>query len=457
MDSFCAEISVRFEQIEHMLAGHAPTGIPQASSLTINRSKLVGLTHFQKAAVAVTTSQLKHLEAISRLLFDCARELKGFTGQCSSPPRERDRQVRLVLDPERLSGAVMVMATLWMAFLIWVYFDPPGHQGIVQMAPIFAMGATFAPLAVRKMLLPFALGCAGVGVLYVFIMPRLSGYGEFGFLIFGYTFAVTYLYGRPDQNLPKLGALVPFVVLTSIKNEQSYNFANYLNSTTMLLLSISLVVVTAYIPSSPRPEKVFIRLLNRFFRGAEFLVSRLAVEADGEQKRYRSWRWILSPRDLIELPDKLERCGRQIDHRTFPDNTPEQVQALVASLRSLAYRIQALTDAREKPCPDSWPKESRDAFRAWRMTLAECLRRWADDPAAELAGNVHEMWAAKQDRMEARINEIINQAEKDALSERTYETLYLRLGEFRGVSEALVAHAPLAAGINWEQWREARF
>ena len=31
-------------------------------------------------------------------------------------------------DPDRFMAAVRIIIQLWMAFLIWVYIDPPGHS-----------------------------------------------------------------------------------------------------------------------------------------------------------------------------------------------------------------------------------------------------------------------------------------------------------------------------------------
>ncbi len=55
-----------------------------------------------------------------------------------------------------------------------------------------------------------------------------------------------------------------FHVLIGIQNEQTYDFASFANSSAAVLLWLALVVALRYIPSSPRPEKVFLRLLRRF-------------------------------------------------------------------------------------------------------------------------------------------------------------------------------------------------
>ena len=102
-----------------------------------------------------------------------------------------------------------------------------------------------AQVPALSLLLPFAGGCAFAGVLYVFVMPHLSGYSELGLMMFLATFAIYYLFAEPRQALAKMGAIIPFVVLISVQNEQTYDFAGYANSVAMIMLAILLVAVTA--------------------------------------------------------------------------------------------------------------------------------------------------------------------------------------------------------------------
>jgi len=124
-----------------------------------------------------------------------------------------------------------------------------------------------------------------------------------------------------------------------IQNQQTYDFAHYANSTLALALAGALAIGIWYLPPSPRPEKAFLRLLRRFFRQAEFIVSHLALERN--KRKGLAWRWrsVLYQNDLLELPAKLGSWGAMIDPRAFPRNHPEKVQVLVTSLQILALRI----------------------------------------------------------------------------------------------------------------------
>ena len=52
---------------------------------------------------------------------------------------------------------------------------------------------------------------------------------------------------------------------------------------------------------------------------------------------------------------------------------------------------------------------------------------------------------------------LLAQAGEDGLSAEDIEIFYRLLGGYRGLSEAAIGYAELANGINWAQWRQARF
>ena len=61
----------------------------------------------------------------------------------------------------------------------------------------------------------------------------------------------------------------------------------------MYLLTLAVASAVAYFPNSPRPEKVFLRLLGRFFRQGEFLLSHLALDRDSNRGLVDRWRAVL--------------------------------------------------------------------------------------------------------------------------------------------------------------------
>jgi hypothetical protein len=227
----------------------------------------------------------------------------------------------------------------------------------------------------------------------------------------------------------------------------------------MISLGLSVLVVTAYIPTSPRPENAFMRLLSRYFRHAEFLMARLALDWERRKGLLGRWKTTLYRNDLLELPEKLAVWGQHIDYRTFPDNTPKQVEALVTNLQALAYRIMELVEAREYPQADFHVRELSDDLRAWRTLVENRFQLWAENPAVtiESGGEVRDRLMARLAKFQTRLDETFRLAGEGELRDEDYENAYRLLGGFRGLSEAMIGYARLADGINWAQWREERF
>ncbi|MBT8363338.1 MAG: FUSC family protein [Deltaproteobacteria bacterium] len=453
------EIDQRLAQVERMLNGKDPIQVPGQVPLIVNKEMENELNHFQKAAVALTKAQIDRLEDLSRSLFDCVQDITGFARHTGKHRPTEKRTIGLTLDPDRLAAALQVMITLWIAFFIWVYIDPPGHALFVFLTTVFALISVMMRLRVSMMFWPFFYDSAFAGILYVFVMPHLSGYAELGLLLFGVTFGYYYLFWQPQQALIKMTGVVCFLLHTSIQNQQSYSFAAYSNSVAMILLACTLAIAISYILSSPRPEKAFLRLLARFFRHSEFLMSRLALDRDEKKSLAIRWQMMFYRNDLLEIPAKLTIIGQRIDYHLMSGQTPEQVQALVTSLQALAYRIKELGDARKLPQPDLLVAAVLDDLRAWRLTAQKQLRRWADDPAlaASQGAEMRDRLVARISGLEAKMSETLAGTQKEQVGEGESENFYRILGAFKGLSESGIEYSRIAESIDWVLWKEARF
>ena len=323
------------------------------------------------------------------------------------------------------------------------------------MATHWTMGAVMLRASPLAQLPGFILGLVLGGGVYIFVMPHLSGYLELGLLLFVVTFAAFYLLWAPRHRATRSVSMALFHAIVGIQNEQIYDFAAYANTSAAILLSFALVVFIFYVPVSPRPEKVFLRQLRRFFRQAEFLLSRPALDRGEHKGLATRWRIALYRNDLLELPEKLAALGQRIDYRPLAGQTPAQVQALATSLQALAYRIRDLVDARELPQADVLVEAMLDDVRAWRLVAQEQLRLWADDPAlaAEAGVAIQDRLTARITKLEARIDETFRSVGDGILREEDYENFYRLLGAFRGLSESGIEYAR----FDWARWKEARF
>ncbi len=459
LDALHAELDLRFGQIERMLDGQAPDRMPEAAVLDVDKAEIQALTTFQKAAISVTKGHLERLETLSRSLFECVRDLRDFGGPPTEAMQDATSHRPLTLDQDRLLGVVSVLATLWIAFLIWVYVDPPGHASFVMLSTVYVMVIVRSGAPALDMAFWQAIGALLGGIPHFFIMPHLSGYGELGLMIFGTTFAIGYLLSEPRHMAPKMGLLVNFVQVISVQNQQTYDFQSYVDSLSLTVLVGALIVATCYFPQSSRPEKAFLRLIRRFFRQAGYLMSELAPEGQLERGVFDRCKGAFYRNDLLQLPHKLAGLAQRIDYRSLPDTTPEQVQDLVSGLFVFAFRLKDLVEAHESDPAKVANRHLMDDLGAWRLFIQGRLQHRAVHPdlPSKPTREARDQLAAHLSRLEARVNKALAGTGASELSIEDLEQFYRLLGSYRGLSEAMLGYAPLANGINWARWREARF
>ena len=213
-----------------------------------------------------------------------------------------------------------------------------------------ALRMAMAPMAhvpVSVLVAPLAVAVSFASVLYIFLLPKLSTFGELGLVIFAVTFAICYLFYTPRQALSRSIGLAMFVLIAAIDNQQTYTFLQVANTALMLALGVALLWANAVVTTSPRPEKAFLRLLDRFFASCEYLVS--TRWAPGQQVTYlERWRRTFHANEIATLPAKLGPWSAGID-KTLPGAAPHEMQAVVTSLQALAHRMQELIAARDLP------------------------------------------------------------------------------------------------------------
>ncbi|MGB5326792.1 MAG: FUSC family protein, partial [Gammaproteobacteria bacterium] len=292
LETFGAELDGRLAQIAQMLDDHAPQRMPQIEELSFDKDALGRLSHFHRATVVVARSNMLLLEQLTRSLFETVSELKGY-GTTTVTADSPGRPAALFLpDLDRLANTIRYMAIIWMAWLALIYVnDLPGGTGLVSFAGSLGIAIANMPqLPVSKLVGPATGGVLFAGMLYIFVMPTLSSFIGLGLMIFAATFAITYLYSEPRQMLGRALGLAMFVVIASISNEQSYNFLSVANTAMMFPLIFLVYATTAYLPWSPRPERRFVRLLGRYFRSSEYLMSAMRWDPDRELTRLERWK-----------------------------------------------------------------------------------------------------------------------------------------------------------------------
>jgi hypothetical protein len=460
LNAYLLELDGRLRQVAQMLEGQAPQQAPQGIALQLNAPALRGMSHFDRAAIALTRKELATLESLTRSLFECVEDAAGFAAEHRqrvprTPPTINGDGVRLpVPNVDHLWGATMAATTVAVGFCIWIFFDPPGHASMYQLSGTIAMVVAATPqFRASRLLGPFAVAMLLGLAVYVFVLPKLSTFAELACVIFLFSFVTCYFF----KGIARLAGLIGMINMISIQNQQTYNFAAMANSYVFLLMAFTLVFVISHMIGSPRPEKKLLHLLSRFFRSAASIMSQTIKPSAQPSTTGAQWRSAYHRNAVASIPQDVAAWARAIDPKKFPDNTPEQVQSLVARLQALSYRMEELLDAGKARQSALLTRVLGDDIRALRQGFERTFKHWSAEFGTAPADDAHDRLAAGRSALEARIDEALAQHDAEAFSEQEGEDFYRLLGGYRGVSEAAVAYASVAAEINWKHWREERF
>jgi len=448
-----------------MLADDAPTQTPQTIELVVNPDALKKLSAFQKAAFTVFFNRLQSLEPRTRAMFNTLSDIKEFTPAIAPVAEHRTAPFMIVPDLDRLLGSLRVILTLWLCYLVLIYFNPiPGGANLVAMASASAMAVALAPQLPIKMFMPALTGfIIFTGLIYFVLMPQLETFLGLGLLVFSVSFMVCYKYFAPQQMLFKGLGIVLFLTLINISNEQTYGFSNFADTSVMFYLIALALQITTYIPSlSSQPERAFLRLLGRFFRCSEYLISTMQRDPQQKMTLLESWKNAFYTRELTMVPNKLAAWGHFINSKTLSGTSPEQIQALVINLQALTFRLHELLGARggvqaERLVQELQAQELQHSIRAWQTRMQETFQLLSDDPTA---GNTEKFRAALweiAESLEVRIKEALNYPSKGQLGPEDGANVYRLLGAYRSVSEAMGDYVTSTDAMHWSRWKEEKF
>jgi uncharacterized membrane protein YccC len=458
IDSFDAEMDLRFTQIRRMLANQSPDQQPTAIVPVFDEAKFIGLSHFQKAALAVTRTRLQRMEALIRSAFGSICDIKSFC-QPAAAVADVPRNEGFVLDPDRAAGVVRVLMTMWLAWFALVYIGQlPGGTTVLTMAAVLGMVVGGTPqLPISLFFFPVAVSTFFASVIYIFLMPQMSTFMGLGLLLFTVTFAICYLFAAPQQVLARLWGLGMFLTIASISNQQNYSFLVVANTALMFPVVFVMLAITACIPFSPRPERAFLRLLRRFFQSCEGWTASMRPDGQRPVTSYDRWKRAFHSREVLSLPQKLGAWAKFIDTRSLPGTSSQQVQQLVARLQAITYRLQDLSEASASPQASFLVQELSDDVRNCRLTVRRNFKRLSQNPAAGEKQIFQTGLSKVMEHLEARVKRTLDRAENKRFSVSDDENFYSLLGSYRGVCDALVDYAASAGAIDWTPWREERF
>ena len=459
LNEVSAALAQRFRDIQGILDGRLPTTELERIELILDKAAARELGAFQLAELAAAGARWREFETLTRAIVTDLAAIKGapelargevFAGMQAAP---------FVIDQDRLVSAGRAMLILWGAYLAWIYVpDLPGGVTVVSMAAPFGMIMVGTPqLRVAQIFWPAFISTLWAGLIYIFILPRLSTFVELGLLIFVTTFTIGYFYAAPQKALGKAFGIAMFLVVAQISNDQVYSFMVVANTALMLPIVFSILFIAAYIPYSPDPDKHVLRLLARYFRSSEYLLASIGTGADPRRSRLEAARLAWHRQEVATLPRKLGTWVRLVNPELLPADQPGALAEVVQTLEGLTYRIQEILNESGGEYPPAFVESLQADVRGWRNDMRKTFDRLITAPGAVDPERFRTGLDAAADHMESQVKATLERPDRAGLSDEQGADFFRLLAAYRGVAEAMGNYARVAAGIDWARWREERF
>jgi uncharacterized membrane protein YccC len=418
------------------------------------------LSHFEHAALMNFVEQLRILDRTSRDLLQTLRILANLDPGNKLLERKlaEDPYQPSAWNPERLIKATFPALCWIVAYVFWIYINPPGGPAIAMIAAAFGLMMVMTPANLFGLLIVLLLSMfITVAPVYMFIMPVLdSGFGILS-LIFIYSFVFAWLGGISP--ILKLGPLAMFVMMVDINNDQTYSFILLVTAGLVMLLGVSIVVVVHRLLSPMHSEKIMLRSVRRFLSGCARIIGEFRLLSPQQQARERKVKRRIFETTVLPISAQLPSVEKNLDYPQFPDNTPEKVQDLVDSLQSVRFRLQSLDAIYDKAA-----KESPELMQSlapvndkWRQRVQGVFRKWA---RLEETDTLIEEWASEaslSQEMEQQLGVLKQVKSTDGIDDRALQNLYAVMGSTQSLLEAMKELGDNMKQINWKQWAVARF
>lgn len=143
---------------------------------------------------------------------------------------------------DKLKKSVFVTVTYIVAFIFWVYVDPPEKAHFLGILVPLALINLEIDIDMLKLLFLFFIAVwLLVAPFYFILMPSLTSGFELFVALYIYSFIFGYLgFISPVLKLP---TMIVLVMTTGISNAQQYSFEGFANGSLTLFLALSIIAI----------------------------------------------------------------------------------------------------------------------------------------------------------------------------------------------------------------------
>jgi uncharacterized membrane protein YccC len=355
----------------------------------------------------------------------------------------------------RLQKAAIGVVAVIIASLLWINLQWPDPASLMVMILLpVALNAMVPTFPLKAALKSLFWGPAIGALLYFVLMPPLSDMWQLAPLVVLGLFPTAYLTNSPNPSTMIFGLMSSLwaFLLIDISEGQAYSFSTFSNTLLGIVGGTGIALAALAFFNPPVPERQFKTYARAFLQRCESAIDGLRQRTT--QRSGRRDTIAVRRAEWLELLGLCELWARQLDTRRHPDGERAKLGVFMDSLRSLAFRLEALEEARQRHPDETLIAEPCERCRAAAIASLSALRQTlagAEPPAATAA------LAATADDFRAALEPLHADAhERGEIRDSLHQALMLT-GYYHALSDAIQECLARAEDVDWRKWDLAYF
>ncbi len=456
LDRYREVIIQRFELAEDILKNGDREFEIEAISLSVDEMYLASLSPFDQLAYVSSRKELEAVEELSGKILRCANNIMDESVHQKEVAKKAPLSIYAHLTPDIdiVKRLLFIGSFVFLIFCFWIFVDPPGHMMWFYIPPTVAMMVAGVPqMKTNQMILPTFFILSFFIIVYVLILPRLSGAVELFTVLFICMFLVMYYLEGVLKVVGVIGVSTKLMLL----NEQVYSFSSVSN---MLLCSLGTYIsiyMYSYLLDSPRPQRAVLKIIRRYHRSAQFLTSVTVSKQMDQQSIWMKFKITFHRYELKTLPFKMRSWTVAINHKHFPKNTPDEIEDMLISLNALSNNFDEWFKSNSLPQTALMLDDTKKELEAWRNGIESVFQSYANNINRALSDSMQEALSKHVKNLEEIVNRHAQWIKEANFTEEEKENMYRLIGSYQGLSHALIAYGQEAEKIDWKHWEEEVF
>jgi len=444
------EITLLFKELALSWENQQEISVPEEITPEYQIDKIKELSHLERASLITTIQDMKKLHEELRALATKLNRIHSPLPTFFESEKIPENKRFLWGDVEHLKGALVTFIIFWAATFCWVEFNPPGGFMIVALATGLSVLTTFTPIKPSMLIIIFTLSFIFATFMYVAVLPHLHYGWELGLFIFVYSFISFHLVD------PKMTIFFLLGLFTlNIMNTMYYDFGIFLLVLLMFYMFLMLLHIFYYIPFSTKPEHLFTKMKNRFFKLSQEMLDGGRKQQEGKASWFVMLRANYSEAHLMSTVKKMQLWASKIDVKYFDTIDKEKLLAFTKESEKFAYLVELL-------CHKELMMKNNPLLKILRKSytlpyFSDLLGEYAKGKDVE---DVNAFWHDKQQTVKAveeSLSKVLADIDFALYSRRDIAELYENISLRRNVWLSLFDSQEMMEELDFNILRQSRF